>query len=72
MNGGWRTKAKNPRASRLSTATGALTFCCLLGLKGADVYKRLLGRQLDRTVRETKISRLSQPIDCAQAGKMPH
>ena len=50
----------------------ALAFGCLLPLKRADVGEGLLCRQLDRTVRETKISRLSQPIDCAQVGKMPH
>jgi hypothetical protein len=40
--------------------------------KGADVGEGLLCHQLGRTVRETKISRLSQPIDCAQVGKVPH
>ena len=70
MNGGWRTKAKSPSFRRAPFK--ALAFGCLLPLKRADVGEGLLCRQLDRTVRETKISRLSQPIDCAQVGKMPH
>jgi hypothetical protein len=49
-----------------------LAFGCFLGLKRADVYKRLLCRQLDRTVRETKVRLIPEPVDGSDIAEMPH
>jgi hypothetical protein len=49
-----------------------LAFRLAFGLKRADVGQRLLCRQLNRTVRETEISLIPEPVEDEDIAEMPH